>query len=64
MSTYASRLRGRLDLPPAFGTVRRNLPEAWYEKQYQRVLLGGYNKKSKCGTCNILLPTSGVCEYC
>lgn len=49
---------------PAFGQRRMILSDDAIEAIHQRKLLGGFRKDRKCPTCNILIPTSGICEYC
>jgi len=58
------KLNAILNQPPAFGSVRRFLPDAAIERIYQKQLLGGFDRKRRCPNCNILLPTSSKCDYC
>ena len=61
---YVGRNTTAPGTPTTFGRVKIQVSEATIEKKYQQDLLGGFKRKNKCSSCNILLPASKICNYC
>jgi hypothetical protein len=68
MSTYSSRLRARLDpkhpCNRSFNQPQPYISDEILEREYNKKLLGGYNKKNLCNKCNVALPKTNICDNC